>query len=1307
MIKAGTPGASLASQYHGIQVSNSVYGKTVKLLYGLTQAAPDLIWYNDWKTGSSPSNQLLASLLQGGGKKSSKGSKKGSVKYYSAAVDLLIGHAPILGVFSAWYNNQKLAVVINSASGLISGGSFTFVPANQPSQIVVGFTVGGSPYQVTEPNFVADRRVRDATLGDNFYLGRANPSGLPGPNQYTVTSGGLYTFNAVQSGHSLRITYFTSASGSPSTLVGILAVSIHEDFTAAFNDYGAPGSITQYGTWERPLWNAAFAVPGRIDLGAPHARDPYTWAWDGVTPAVTLPTALNGKAITVYYGTPVILRSDGTLFSATHTPLNVLNLQFEQILGSGSEYTNFIAQQILQNWAAGAGSVRFDLGVSNSMPNLNLECIGAFTQWPNGDCDVVDMIADIVASGPLFLTPSGGNSDLDHATTKTGAGLSQAGGVLPTVVDAPSGTPELEVMVTTTSQGQPQSPGTFFALTQVVGATRVYSFSSFVGPAPVAGQTVSIANFANAANNGLFTITVVTGNSSGGTFTVGSGSQVNETTAAQGYSPDATAFVLTQVVGSTKTYSFSSYTGSVPVGVGQYVTITGFTNTANNGFFPITAFTGTSTGGTFTVGSGSQVNETHAATASTGWQEVTSLPIWYQLLNSTAPVSVVQPYSSSLGFPTANVNFAQVLAWFGATGGNPIWTQHSSRTGSNSASYTLGPFTPTAGETLLLMFRLRDLGFGLFTSPCVYSVTDDQGNLWNLIANVSTVAGGGSNPGAQTMLFMCQGPALVSTTVTCQQTSGPTAGNVSDINYLFGITNFASATVTPIGHGVNCNTYGAVQSSAGSTTSPGNGLLLTGLEQVRAWCRANGISGALTQDAQRSAKDMVDELLTVANAAPVYSGATLNTIPYDEVSNAGGGLVYTASTAAGPVANLADQDFENDDGKTPPVSFLRKRRADCDNVVSIEFLDRSLDYSKNTISEVDQKAVTLYGPRKGGTLSAAELGVNVPSGSKSLSSIRSTTVAQAIASILVKRGAAGVNQFQFTVKQEWLGLEAMDLVTITDSRLGISQLPVRLLSVKETPKRTLKCVADQFVYGLNHPSVLQTTAQTGTIIVSNVDPGLVNTPIIFQPTAAMLGPGAAPELWFLVSGADTNYGGCIANLSLDGGVSYPTVLGTIGPATTGVLTANFADHVDPDTTNTLAIDLTESGGALSTQSQPVADSFGDPCYLAGSDVYHWEVICYTAVTLTSAEHYSLATYIRRGVLGTAHTAHTTAQRFAAIDGALFRVSMPSTWVGLTLYFKFQAYNKLGGQINSLANCTAYTFTPLAAYLPGGFYVNGS
>jgi hypothetical protein len=89
----------------------------------------------------------------------------------------------------------------------------------------------------------------------------------------------------------------------------------------------------------------------------------------------------------------------------------------------------------------------------------------------------------------------------------------------------------------------------------------------------------------------------------------------------------------------------------------------------------------------------------------------------------------------------------------------------------------------------------------------------------------------------------------------------------------------------------------------------------------------------------------------------------------------------------------------------------------------------------------------------------------------------------------------------------------------------------------------------------------------------------------------------------------------------------------------------------------------------------------------------YEVVCPTVATLTSAENYSLTTYIRRAVSGTTSMLHPVGSNFGELDSATFKIDLPTQWIGTTLWFKFPAYNKIGGQQNSLDECVAYPFTP--------------
>src|SRR5207244_12000740 len=89
----------------------------------------------------------------------------------------------------------------------------------------------------------------------------------------------------------------------------------------------------------------------------------------------------------------------------------------------------------------------------------------------------------------------------------------------------------------------------------------------------------------------------------------------------------------------------------------------------------------------------------------------------------------------------------------------------------------------------------------------------------------------------------------------------------------------------------------------------------------------------------------------------------------------------------------------------------------------------------------------------------------------------------------------------------------------------------------------------------------------------------------------------------------------------------------------GLLFAPLPSHADPDTANTLSVDLTQSRGQMLSGTTADADNFVTLCYCDG------ELVSYRTATLTAAHKYAL-TYLRRGVCGTPIAAHSSGSSFA-------------------------------------------------------------
>jgi len=236
--------------------------------------------------------------------------------------------------------------------------------------------------------------------------------------------------------------------------------------------------------------------------------------------------------------------------------------------------------------------------------------------------------------------------------------------------------------------------------------------------------------------------------------------------------------------------------------------------------------------------------------------------------------------------------------------------------------------------------------------------------------------------------------------------------------------------------------------------------------------------------------------------------------------------------------------------------------------------------------------------------------------------------------------------------------------------------------------------------GIGTPPVYPKQATAGMPLDPLVLPGDTNPPLLFEPPPALTAGDL--EVWIIATGGAA-WGGCQAWTSLDG-TTY-AYAGTIyRGGRQGVLTAALPSHADPDTSNTLSVDLSQSRGQLLSGTLADADSFVTLCLCDG------ELLSYQTATLTSAFHYNL-TYLRRGIYGTpvaAHAAGAGFARFGPNDPSLFKYVYPASFIGQTIHVKLPAFNIFGQSLQGLASLTptSYTLTGDGA-VQGPAYVSGS
>lgn len=175
---------------------------------------------------------------------------------------------------------------------------------------------------------------------------------------------------------------------------------------------------------------------------------------------------------------------------------------------------------------------------------------------------------------------------------------------------------------------------------------------------------------------------------------------------------------------------------------------------------------------------------------------------------------------------------------------------------------------------------------------------------------------------------------------------------------------------------------------------------------------------------------------------------------------------------------------------------------------------------------------------------------------------------------------------------------------------------------------------------------------------------------------------------------DPNWGGATVWLSTDGD-TYNIAGQILGASRQGFLTASLpAPSGEPDTVNTLGVDLVESGGVLSSGTALDAQSGITLCLVDN------ELLSYVTATLVSSNVYDLTT-LYRGQYGTTAAAHSSGAPFVRVDGSVFQVALQESFIGVPIYVKLQSFNVFGQAVEDLSECTVYTYTPTGAGLPVG------
>lgn len=444
---------------------------------------------------------------------------------------------------------------------------------------------------------------------------------------------------------------------------------------------------------------------------------------------------------------------------------------------------------------------------------------------------------------------------------------------------------------------------------------------------------------------------------------------------------------------------------------------------------------------------------------------------------------------------------------------------------------------------------------------------------------------------------------------------------------------------------------------------------IASLATYQSYALANGLWFSLSVNQQEQASSLLDTLSLATNSAFVWSSGMLSLVPYGDENVSANGYSYTAPSV--PLFDLTYDDFVLSSNDADPVQVLRKRPSDRLNVMRIECLDRNNSYNPAIVEAKDQALIDEAGLRA--------------SGSAQRHMFADVNAARRSVQLELQRQAVR-NVYRFSLDARYVLLDPMDIVTLTDEKLGLNRQWVRISEINENEDGTLNIVAEEYLQGTGAAPLYGQQAGQGFVADANADPGAVNPPVIFEPTAELAN---ASEIWLGISGG-TLWGGCEVWISNDA-ESYRYAGRITGAARTGRTTAALpvvqqsSSGQTVDAVNVLRVDLSESEGELLSASQADASALATLCYVNG------EFIAYRDAHLTAKNNYDLG-WLVRGAYGSTVNAHGAHEAFARVDSSLLKIPFTADAIGSTVYYKCVSFNIYGAGTQTLAGVNAFAYT---------------
>src|SRR5208337_2581888 len=115
---------------------------------------------------------------------------------------------------------------------------------------------------------------------------------------------------------------------------------------------------------------------------------------------------------------------------------------------------------------------------------------------------------------------------------------------------------------------------------------------------------------------------------------------------------------------------------------------------------------------------------------------------------------------------------------------------------------------------------------------------------------------------------------------------------------------------------------------------------------------------------------------------------------------------------------------------------------------------RANQYSATPVEARDQGQIEIFGPRVGTVIQGHEI-------------CDELRIGPLVAQTILQRELYVRAKFTFKLSWEYCLLDPMDVVTLTDANLGLSNYPVRIITIEEDAKGLMSVTAEELVSGVS------------------------------------------------------------------------------------------------------------------------------------------------------------------------------------------------------------------------------------------------